>query len=152
MRFFVFWLHSFPRPLLAYTIITNFVSHRFILPAFIKELQFFAILCHLSHIWNRLYPLPDDVAAHNDDLATRLTSLCRRNGWEGYAALKATTHREVIANAQTSTAPTAMLLQVLSGSAMIHLALVYRGLVALVRPRSRQPLRPTITKWLPSAS
>lgn len=53
------------------------------------------------------FVLLDDVAAHNGFLATKLMNLCRRNGWDGYVALKATTLQEVVAYAQSSTVPSA---------------------------------------------
>lgn len=58
------------------------------------------------------FVLLDDVAAHNDILAAKLTSLCRKNGWEGCVALKATTLQEVIAYAQASTVPSAYFLDI----------------------------------------
>lgn len=58
------------------------------------------------------FVLLDDVAAHNEILAAKLTALCRKNNWEGHIALKATTLREVAAYAQSATAPTVYFLDI----------------------------------------
>lgn len=58
------------------------------------------------------FVLLDDVAAHNDILASKLTALCRKNNWDGYIALKATTLQEVVSYARSSKTPTVYFLDI----------------------------------------
>lgn len=58
------------------------------------------------------FVLLDDVAAHNDILASKLTALCCKNNWEGHIALKATTLQEVAIYAQSTTTPTVYFLDI----------------------------------------
>lgn len=58
------------------------------------------------------FVLLDDVAAHNDILASKLTALCRKNNWDGHIALKATALHEVVSYAQSTIAPTVYFLDI----------------------------------------
>lgn len=58
------------------------------------------------------FVLLDDVAAHNEILATKLIKLCHKNNWDGHIALKATTLQDVVSYAQSSATPTVYFLDI----------------------------------------
>ncbi len=58
------------------------------------------------------FVLLDDVAAHNDILASKLISLCGRKNWDGHIALKATNLQDVVAYAQSAAVPTVYFLDI----------------------------------------